>query len=366
MLGETYLLQGQITQGEEAREKVFKLMLSLPDDPSWLDNVDRYSLLSMAYLDNDKPRESKKNSAKALRYLEGKEEPWGFVCSRKWTLNELLGKASEQCGDLVRAVEYYQESLRILKAWRGDGMAGSTSYYHLGGLQRLLGHYIEAISTFEQGLIYAKQCGNVKLQFDFLSALIDTYHELVSPEYLQHNSILDQRQAKEALQRYLEAHRNLTQSYTALGSPICEIRDLKHAEEELKSAVEQGDLDFRSRASFLICAQRLHPESPNRDIACAREAFEECQKCLKAWDSQNGNVLTAQSQDMRLKLAFYAFALGELEEAEEILKVLLRSYERILDNMFRAGDASEELVLKFRESTKMAFRAMIWVQLKAS
>jgi len=364
MLGEAYLLQGQITQGEEAREKVFKLMLSLPADPSWLDNVDRYSLLSMAYLDNGKPRESKKHSAKALRYLKGKEEPWGFVCSRKTKLNELLGKASEQCGDLVRAVEYYQESLRILKAWRADRLAQSTLYYQIGGVQRLLGHYIEAISTFKQGLIYAEQCGHVNPQFHFLSALVDTYRELVSPEYLQHNSILDHRQAKEALQRYTEAYRNRIQSYTVLGSPPCEIRDVKHAEEELKSSVEQGELDFRCRASFYICEERLHPESPNRDIACAREAFEECQKCLKAWDSQNGNELAVQSQDMRLKLAFFAFSLGELEKAEEILKVLLRSYERILDNLFSAGDASEELVLKFRESTKMAFRAMIWVQLK--
>jgi hypothetical protein len=84
---------------------------------------------------------------------------------------------------------------------------------------------------------------------------------------------------------------------------------------------------------------------------------------LKAWDSQNGNVLTVASEDMRLKLAFYASSLGELEEAEEILKVLLRSYERMLDNMFMAGDASEELVLKFRESTKVAIIAMMSVQL---
>jgi hypothetical protein len=38
----------------------------------------------------------------------------------------------------------------------------------------------------------------------------------------------------------------------------------------------------------------------------------------------------------------------------------------MLDNMFMAGDASEELVLKFRESTKVAITAMIRVQLELS
>ncbi len=368
MLGEAYLLQRQIKQGQEAQEKFFKLMLSLPDDPSWLENVERYYLLSKTYLANGKPEESRKFSAKALQYLEGKEEPRGFVYSQMTELIGLLGQASEKSGDFVGAVEYYQEALRILKACGADGMAQVTLYYHLGGVQKLLGHYIDAISTLKQGLIYAEQSGNVNLQFNFLLVLIDIYKELVFPENVPHNFILSQRQAKEALQRYLEACRNLIQSYPALQSPLWdhlsgEIWDLKHAEEELKSAVEKGDLAVRIRASFFICAERLDPESPNQDDACAREAFEECQKCLKAWDSQNGNVLTVASEDMRLKLAFYASSLGELEEAEEILKVLLRSYERMLDNMFMAGDASEELVLKFRESTKVAIIAMMSVQL---
>ncbi len=366
MLGEAYHLQRQIKQGQEAEEKFFKLMLSLPDDPSWQENVERYYFLSEAYLDNGNPDESRKFSAKALQYLEGKEEPRGFAYSH---MTGLLGRASEKSGDLVGAVEYYQEALRILKACGSDGMAQVTLYCHLGGVQRLLGHYIEAISTLKQGLIYAEQSGNVNLQFNFLLVLIDIYKELVFPGNVPHNFILSQRQAKEALQRYLEACQNLIQSYPALRSPLWdhlsgEIWDLKHAEEELKSAVEKGDLEVRIRASFFICAERLDPESPNRDDACAREAFEECQKCLKAFDSQNGNVLTVASEDMRVKLAFYASSLGELEEAEEILKVLLRSYERMLDNMFMAGDASEELVLKFRESTKVAIIAMISVQLQ--
>ncbi len=141
--------------------------------------------------------------------------------------------------------------------------------------------------------------------------LFDIYKELVLPENVPHNFILSQRQAKEALQRYLEACWNPIQSYLALQSPLWdhlsgEIWDLKHAEEELKSAVEIGDLEVRIQASLFICVERLDPESPNQDDACAREAFEECQKCLKAWDSQNGNVVTVASEDMRLKLAFYA------------------------------------------------------------
>jgi tetratricopeptide (TPR) repeat protein len=118
----------------------------------------------------------------------------------------LLGRASEESGDLVGAVEYYQEALRILKACGSDGMAQVTLYCHLGGIQKLLGHYIEAISTLKQGLIYAEQSN---LQFNFLLALIDIYKELVLPVNVPHNFILDQRQAKEALQRYLEAYRNL-------------------------------------------------------------------------------------------------------------------------------------------------------------
>jgi len=368
-LGEAYLIQRQIKQGKEAQEKFFKLMLGLPDDPSWLENVERYYLLSKTYLDNGKPDESRKFSAKALQYLEGKEEPWGFVYGHMTVLIELLGRASQESGDFVGAVEYYQDGLRILKVCGSDGMEQVTLNLHLGGVQKLLGHYIEAISTLKQGLIYAEQSGNVNLQFNFLLALIDIYEELVLPDFVQHNFILAQRQANEDLQRCLEACQNLIQSYPALRSPLWdhlsgEIWDLKHAEEELKSAVKRGDLAVQILASFFICAERFNPESPNRDDACAREAFEECQKCLKAWDSQNGDVLTVASENMRLKLAFYAFSLGELEEAEEILKVLFRSHERMLGNMFMAGDASEEIVLKFRESRKVGYRAMMWVQVK--
>ncbi|CAK9267615.1 unnamed protein product [Sphagnum jensenii] len=360
MLGETYLRQRQIKQGQEAQEKFFKVMLSLPDDPSWQENVERCYLLSKAYLDNGKPDESRKFSAKGLQYLEGKEVPFAYRL-----MTQLHGRASEESGDLVGAVKYYQEALRIMKACGSDGMEQVTLYYQLGGVQKFLGRYIEAISTLEQGLIYAEQSANVNLQLNCRALLIDIYEELV----YSHNFILSERQAKEALQRCLEACWNLIQSYPALRSPRWDhlsgkIWDLKHAEEELKSAEEKGDLALQIQASFFICAARLDPESPNRDDACAREAFEECQKCLKAWDSQNGNVLTPQSEVMRLKLAFYAFSLGELEEAEEILKVLLRSYERMLDNMFMAGDASEELVLKFRESTKVAVIAMMQVQLQ--
>ncbi|CAM6019512.1 unnamed protein product [Sphagnum balticum] len=366
LLVEAYLVQRQIKQRQEALEKFFKLMLSLPDDPSWEGNVERYYLLSGAYLDIGKPDESRKFAAKALQYLEGNEEPRGILYSHG---TELLGRASEKSGDLVGAVEYYQEALRIQKACGSDGKAQDILYFHLGGIQKLLGHYIEAISTLKQGLIYAEQSGDVNFQFHILSLLIDIYKELVLSENVGHNFILDQTQGKEALHRYLKAFRNLTQSYPALRSPQWdhlsgEIWDLKHAEEVLKSAVEKGDLDFRIQASLFICAERLDPRSPNQDDACAREAFEECQKCLKEWDSQNGNVLTVASEDMRLKVAFYARSLGELEEAEDILKVLLRAYERMLDQLFIAGDASEEIVLKFMESRKPAIIAMMLVQIQ--
>jgi tetratricopeptide (TPR) repeat protein len=318
MLGEAYHLQRQIKQGQEAQEKFFKVMLGLPDDPSWLENVERYYLLSKTYLDNSKPDESRKFSSKALQYLEGKEEPWGFVYSQMTALIGLLGKASEKSGDFVGAVEYYQEALRILKACGADGMVLVDLCKDLGGVQKFLCHYIEAISTLKQGLIYAEQSGNVNLQSKFLLALIDLYKELVMVEIEPHNFMLDQRQAKEALQRYLEAYRKLIQSYLALRSPLWDhisgkIWDLKNVEQELKSAVEKRDLEVQIAASFFICAERLDPELPNRDDACAREAFEECQKCLKAWDSKYGNVLTVASEDMRLKLAFYASSLGELE-----------------------------------------------------
>jgi tetratricopeptide (TPR) repeat protein len=366
MLGEAYLLQRQIKQGQEAKEKFFKLLLSLPDDPSWQENVERYLLLSKASLDNGKPDESRKFSAKALQYLEEKEEPQGLAHIH---MTRLLGCASVQSGDLVGALEYYQEALRILKACGSDGMAQPTLYLPLGGIQKVLGLYIEATSTLKQGLIYAEQSGNVNLQYCLLVDLIDIYKELLSPETATHNFILSQREAKEALQRYLEAHRNLIQSYPALRPNVLdhlsgEIFDLKHVEEVWNSAVEKGDLAFRGTASFLICAERLDPRSPNQDDACAREAFEECKKCLKAWDSQNGNVLTVASEAMRLKLASHAFSLGELEEAEDILNVLLQSYERILDQLFMAGDASEEIVLKFRESRKVPIIAMMEVQLQ--
>lgn len=269
--------------------------------------MERYYLLSKASLDNGKRDKSRKLSAKALQYLEGKEEPQGFAYSH---MTRLLRRASKESGDLVGALEYYQEALRILKACGSDGMAHFTLYCHLGRVQKLLGHYIEATSTLKQGLIYAEQSGNVNLQFNFLLELIDIYKELVFPVNAPHNFIFDQRQTKEALQRYLEALRNLIQSYPALRSPLWddlsgEIWDLKHAEEKLKSAMEKGDLAVRIRTNFFICAQRLDPESLNQSDACAKEAFEECQKCLKAWDSQNGNVLTVASEDMRIKLALY-------------------------------------------------------------
>ncbi|CAN5965050.1 unnamed protein product [Sphagnum jensenii] len=237
MLGETYLLQRQIKQGQQAREKFLKVMLSLPDDPSWLENVDRYYLLSKAYLDNGKPHKSRKISEKALRYLEGKEEPFAYS-----QMTELLGCASEMSGDVVRAVEHYQEALSM-NACGPDGMGQVTLYYRLGRVQKFLGHYIEAISTLKQGLIYAEQSGNVHLQLNFLAVLISIYNKLVFPN----NFTLSQMQAKEALQRYLEAGRNRIQSYPALRSPQWDhlsekIWDLKHAEEELKSAVEKGDL----------------------------------------------------------------------------------------------------------------------------
>jgi len=313
MLGETYLRQRQIKQGQEAQEKFFKVMLSLPDDPSWQENVERYYSLSKAYLDNGKPDESRKFSAKGLQYLEGKEEPFAYRL-----MTELLGRASEESGDLVGAVKYYKEALRIMKACGSDGMEQVTLYYRLGAIQKLLGRHIEAISTLQQGLIYAEQSANVNLQLNCLAVLIDIYKELVYPVYVPHNFILSQRQAEQALRRCRKARRKLIQSYPALRSPQWDhlsgkIWDLKDAQEELKSAVEKGDLAVRIRASFFICAVKLDPESPNRDDACAREAFEECQKCLKAWDSKYGNVLTVASEDMRLKLAFYASSLGELE-----------------------------------------------------
>ncbi|CAM6055185.1 unnamed protein product [Sphagnum tenellum] len=335
-------------------------MLSLPDDPSWQENVERYYLLSKAYLDKGKPEESRKLSAKGLQYLEGKEELLAYRL-----MTGLLGRASEESGDLVGAVKCYQEALRKMKACGSDGM--EQVYYHLGCVQKFLGNYTQARSTLEEGLIYAQQSGNVNLQFHFRLVLIDIYEELVYPVYVPHNFILSQTEAKKALHRCRDALQNLIQSYPALQSPRWDfrsgkIRDLKHAEEKLKSAVEKGDLPDRTQASFFICAARLDPESPHRDDACAREAFEECQKCLKAWDSQNGNVLCIASQNLRLKLASHACSLGELEVAEEILKVLLRSHERVLDNMFMAGDASEELVLTFRESTKLPFIHMMRVQ----
>lgn len=275
-------------------------------------------------------------------------------------------------GDLGGAAKYYQEALKVLQACGADGM-NVTLYSYLGGVQTRLSDYTKAISTLEQGLVYAEQSGNVNLQFNLLLLLIDVHRKLVSPDMPElepRNFILNQRKANEALQRYLEACRNLTRSYPALRSHMWdnflweESWDLKLAEEALKSAVENGDIALQIRANFFICGERLSPESLNRDDARAREAFEACRKCLKTLDSKNGHVVTAATEDMRLKLAGYARCLGELEEAEEILKILLRSYESMLDNMFMAGEGSDELVLKFQESKKTAIIAMMRIQLQ--